>query len=558
MSKSSAAEAMITADGKIIYPILPAASPSQGAAETFQSKVHLENKDLATGEPPSTPSRPSPNIARRRGQAPFLVRTIASPGHSVKMSQIFQDAQASLQSGSLTSSTPSGRLSSNTKRTRIPRLQLQQGTPHDYELPLIMASAQSPRRYTPSGEAPTFRMPRLYAETPPELPCSPLYPTPQAVFSSEMDTASLNMSEPISSGFVTPVQAESRQQVLTGPSISRHAGHSIGLLSAMATFKENIRPYEDGMEGVLRSSPSICLPMHGPNRKQRSLHPAHRDEVHGVDAWLKDIPDISPGNTPSIKRVRKLESQKQTSRTPPWNEQTIGTANMTVPSDGSISPSKIPQRPRSDSNKENQSPPKASPVRGTGLPMNVVYRHAEQPAYLPQTPHRPIMNPSESSKTPSSYRFTDYRDESKESTMIEQATTPRGLFMQSARRKRQKASANLRLSQLPTTAETSFVIAEDDEPAVALSPDVEPYRKDNRPRRNRCASYFDEDIIVSPIAKVKKTIEGRVEDFNINVDAHKGQKVLAESLCNDELTRPKAFMEGIEECGSFGEQEGLK
>jgi hypothetical protein len=60
---------------------------------------------------------------------------------------------------------------------------------------------------------------------------------------------------------------------------------------------------------------------------------------------------------------------------------------------------------------------------------------------------------------------------------------------------------------------------------VKLSPDVDPYRKANRPRRNRCASYYDEDILTSP-----------------------GKKdVLTESNMSRKLTRAMAFCEEAED-----------
>ncbi len=551
-SSSEASRVLESASETVVYPSLPIIIPSQESAEMGHLRPQIASKELASKECPSTPSRPSPNIAKRRGGTPSLVRTVPSPGHSSKMAQIFQDAQASLQSDWVGSSTPSRRLSSNTRRTRIPRLQLQQGTLHDHQLPPIMAGAQSIRSTTPSEIAPTSKLPPIYANTPPELPCSPLYPTPQPVFSSEMDTASLIMSEPISSGFATSVEPESRRKVREGLPTLPHANQSPESLSAMPAPKENLSPHEHAMESLLHSSPSFCLPMRGPNLRRRVIYPTQRDEVLGVDAWLKDIPEVSPGNTPSVKRVKKVGPPKQTRRTPPWRKEIKDIIKDSVPSARNMSPGKIPQRPRSSSNKENQSPLKDSPVQDTGLPRNVLYRYAEQPAYPPKTPHQLVMEPLAPSKTPSSYRFTDYRDEGNSTMGTEQAMTPRGLFSHPPRRKRQKASVDLRLSQLPTRPENSFVIAEDEE-AVTLSPDVEPYRKENRPRRNRCVSYFDEDVIVSPTAR--KTAEGRVEERNTGINAHKGREVLGESIFSGDSTKPKAFMEGVEDCEFFGEQD---
>ncbi|KAI9703245.1 MAG: hypothetical protein M1836_007811 [Candelina mexicana] len=546
LPSSRAPEAMDTANEKIVYPSLPMPNSSQDSTKLGQSEMPM-------GGTPSTPYRPSPNMAKRRCQTPTLMRTTASLSHSTKMSQIFQDAQASLQPGFVVSNTASKGLSSNTKRTRIPRLQFQYGMPYDNEIPPLTASNRSLGNFSPSEKAQTTQLAPLYADTPPDLPCSPLYPTPQQLFSPEIDTACLNMSEPISSGFATPLGTKSRHRVQTSCSILRQSNKSHGVSSEKTTLEESLTPYEDGMEGVLQSSPSICLPMHGPCPRQRVFHLDRKDEVNGVDAWLNDIPDLSPGNTPSIKRDRKQEPQKLTRRTPPWRNQAQDSRKVTVPRSQSLSPTKIPQRPRSNSNKENQSPQKVSPAQATGVPTNVLYRHGEQPAYLPETPHRSVMGRLVSSKTPSSYRFTDYSDESKEPTRTKQATAPRGLFLQPARRKQRKASTDFSLGQLRIVNKDSFVIAEDEETAITLSPDVEHYRKDKRPRRNRRASYFDEDIIVSPTAR--KTAEGRVEDSNTDVRARKGRMVLGDSVLSADLTKPKTFVEGVEEHGFFGEKD---
>ncbi|KAI9771753.1 MAG: hypothetical protein M1835_006393 [Candelina submexicana] len=459
LPSSRAAEAIDTANEEIVYPSLPMPNSSQDGKKLGQS-------ELTMGQTPSTPCRPSPNIAKRRCQTPTFMRTTASLSRSSKISQLFQDAQASLQPGFVGSNTSSGGLSSNTKRTRIPRRQFQYGMPQDNEIPLITASNRPLGDFTPSEKAQRTQWAPLYADTPPDLPCS-----------------------------------------------------------------------------------SICLPMHGPSLRQRGFHLDRKDEVNGVNAWLNDIPDLSPGNTPSIKRDRKQEPQKLTRRTPPWKNQVQDSRKVTIPGSRSMSPTKITQRPRSNSNKENQSPSKVSPAQATWVPTNVLHRHGEQPAYLPQTPHRSVMGRLVSSKTPSSYRFTDYRDESKEPTRTEQATTPRGLFLQPARRKQRKASTDLSLGQLPVVNRDSFAIAEDEETAVTLSPDVEPYRKDKRPRRNRRASYFDEDIIVSPTAR--KTAEGRVEDSNTDVHPRRDRMVLGDSVLSTDLTKPKAFVEGAEEHGFF-------
>lgn len=67
----------------------------------------------------------------------------------------------------------------------------------------------------------------------------------------------------------------------------------------------------------------------------------------------------------------------------------------------------------------------------------------------------------------------------------------------------------------------------------ALTPDVERYRKGRGPKRERCGSYWDEDILLRA-------------DVGEEAEEREGGNVLCESANSRELIKEKGFVEGVD------------
>ena len=92
---------------------------------------------------------------------------------------------------------------------------------------------------------------------------------------------------------------------------------------------------------------------------------------------------------------------------------------------------------------------------------------------------------------------------------------------------------------------SNFTICEDETSDILaeLSPVVERHRKGRRPKRGRCSSYYDQDILpqFSPLND-KAGGKGGEE----KVETRKGRRVLGEAKNSAELTKAKAFDEMAE------------
>ena len=88
--------------------------------------------------------------------------------------------------------------------------------------------------------------------------------------------------------------------------------------------------------------------------------------------------------------------------------------------------------------------------------------------------------------------------------------------------------------QTPAEMELDFEIYDDGstDRLADLSPSVKLFRKGHRPKRDRCTSYWDEDILPELKQSTEKMSKGT-----------SGRQVLSDL---PELTKPKVFMEGVE------------
>lgn len=111
------------------------------------------------------------------------------------------------------------------------------------------------------------------------------------------------------------------------------------------------------------------------------------------------------------------------------------------------------------------------------------------------------------------------------------------------RKRTRTADQSTSFAKPGTSTEKDFTIYEDQlAGALAeLSPLVERHRKGRGPKRERCMSYFDEDVI--EIGSPDK-VAGNQESGGCK---RKDRQVLGESENSAELTREKPFLKGFEQ-----------
>ncbi|KAI9819162.1 MAG: hypothetical protein M1827_007318 [Pycnora praestabilis] len=543
---------------RVTYPTLPKVTDSPKVLAPKDDGHQATPVRALRAFPPSTPVRASPNIGRRRGYTTSLTRPFPSPSHSTKMATMFRDAQLSLQLGIVSPGTPSRRLSSNTKRSRIPLSHQRvgglgtSGTPNAGDQDISQAHTSS--NYTRHDAKDIF-----HAGPPGEMPFPALFPTPLPNIRSPLYPVGdeLIMSEPISSGFASP-------QVSIECAVNSPVEEWNDLVESPINFEDAVQ-HESYHTSYSRS-------LTHPTVDQGVRFPLTGSATPAVDLWLKEVLEVSQDVTPSTRRVRQKYPNHR--KTPPWQKQMhsedLQEKDDAIPHDqqDSVGASlSIHHRPRSDSDKENQQPFGSSLARS----MNIAITE-EPPQVSPRASNVPKSKPSRfktaipiPSTAPDMAQLRDWMANLKSPSKIPYSSTPSHLLLQSPRRKRQKSSTDFGLARLPGAGGSRFAIAEDDVKVVPLSPDVEPWRKNNRPRQVRCPSYFDRDVIVSPspTKSVAKTNADAPEDYEADVEDEDkeeegqveirgGRNVLSESKYSEQLIKPKAFVEDAEDWKFFG------
>lgn len=319
--------------------------------------------------------------------------------------------------------------------------------------------------------------------------------------------------EPISSGFATPSTRYSQPPPTPdevrypefGPwqrpkSLSTHSG-----------FRSNS---EYSMDHVI---PVKALAV-SPNTQ--SAHPAQ------IETWLDDVivhrsTDTNQTlGTEQTNTVMSPLSMRQVRASPiaALNKSTMKRQKVETPKVGTPELGKHQSEWQTTlSNKENISPQKSSPS-----PTRAPIQHL--------------------SATPS--RFQNCLPTGPNDVLhFAHPLTPRGHFNLPPRRK--KACTGLNPKQSTQPSGKDFTIHDDQlvEALANLSPDVERYRKGSRPKRERCMSYWDQDVLPadSPCS---------VNDADVGrILRRKGKKVLGESIQSASLTKDKPFLEEAETAG---------
>ena len=244
-----------------------------------------------------------------------------------------------------------------------------------------------------------------------------------------------------------------------------------------------------------------------------------------VDAWLDDVLALSPH--PAFKE-KPSASGDQSPCSPP--------AKL------ALYPEAAPSR--KVSNKENIAPSTAAfSWSDVASP-----RKTEASSY-PSPPPYPSSNSSSSRRFPNRHMAIS-------DSHFQRVNKSRDLVRMPSKHKNNKASARPQTEnknpRIPTTLPTKLSYSDrgprhqvcDDEDSGKvreLSPAVECFRKGRGPKRERCPSYYDQDIFpaFSPILR-----KGRKK--NVEEEAGKGRRVLRDKEGSRELTKTKAFVEDAE------------
>lgn len=228
------------------------------------------------------------------------------------------------------------------------------------------------------------------------------------------------------------------------------------------------------------------------------------EKMNSINTWLTEV--VPPWTSSLSKNITEgyrvqSERKKRTNVYPnlPPNSFSVQPLRVQSPSSKPMKPIK----PLSFSNKEN-APPSQS------LPSSCL--SPSHPSALMQSSTSVKLSPSELYSTALS-------------------PSPLSPLKYPPRRMKKAPAFNHAASKVPSAPSTPFTIHEDDRglEIKPLSPNVELFRKGRSPRRERCASYWDDDLC----------------DYS-GVEVRKGRKVLGVSERSEEWTRERPFVDQAE------------
>ncbi len=503
--------------------------------------LHTPNRSIAANlaiTNPTTPSRPTPNSAKKRRPMPDLSRPTATPGHGVKMSMIFRNAATSLQSSRLPTHQPS----SNTKKCRIPLSQARSvkfgntgqddtmvssfpGSPQKTSQHLRgsgepgWASSETTCKLASGGRDKSTPMPSLTKASratigtftnrclgaAAEIGASRFNETPRVSGASSSFQIEDEGKEPISSGFTTPIAP-------TPNSVENPDEVKYPNLKNWPSLKSCCDSSSlDSDNGDLHSTHGVPFILPFPHADSEE---ATRSDIN---TWLNGIADATnfgPSSSPKSYGIEDLLMNDV-----PFSRMTAST--ISTPTRPRVSRSKF--RPdsqsssRASSNKENISPSKTS----------------SSPAHVPTQDVK--------AKTPSRFCQTNNLPALQHAKAVHSAhsLSPQRHLSLPPKRKRPRVEgiASSRVEAEISVSRKDFTICEDQlvEALVQLSPDVERHRKGRGPKKERCMSYWDEDILSPGLQCVPMIMDGNDETMG------KEKQVLRESNRAVELTADLPF-----------------
>lgn len=237
-----------------------------------------------------------------------------------------------------------------------------------------------------------------------------------------------------------------------------------------------------------------------------------------IDAWLNQVmgvpnDSVQRSNEPCAKKaVDDLAKASATS----------STAGQRIEKPTAMSPARplqdLESSSKASSNKENV-PPKSSS-------------------------HSPIRPPIQEIHgfTPSRFRVPSFKATNQYSTSPTRFThplTPQGHLALPPKRKKPRVDSNKRTDPKPSSPSKDFTIHDDElaDALAKLSPSVERHRKGKGPKRERCVSYWDGDILMPGCGGQEAEGGGREEEEG-------GSKVEGKMLRNGKVILGEMEMSG--------------
>ena len=449
--------------------------------------------------PPTTPRRPAPNSARKRRQVPDLSRPTATPGHGVKMSMIFRDAANSLQGSGLSPHQKS----SNVKKSRLPLPQAR-GTKFGstcQDATVISSSLSSP----------------LKMKQHPGGPCDPMWASsevshhwssriglrcPTPIRPTKAGTTTLGTITDQCFGAATDVDGMCLDESLRVSSVSppsyigEHGREPVssGFATPIASTPNFVDNAEDVMYPILGNWRSLR------SRSNASSFGSDNDDLHSTHG----VPLILPFSYTNVEEAPRSDIDT-------WLN---GVSEATFPVHSS---SPKPSGDRGDllinDNRFSQSIASnfLSPIRERVFPLNAKQdMHSLFPASSDKENISPSKHPPSPTRPAAQHLHgrtsSRFRQPNTQATLqptkpvhFTHRSTPQGHLNAPSKRKRARIDGITSSGAGPemSTARRDFTIHEDRlvGALAQLSPDVERYRKGRGPRRERCVSYWDEDIL---------------------------------------------------------------
>ena len=468
-----------------------------------QEKLHGLNQSTTanpaiTQKSSTTPKRPAPNSAKKRGQMPDLSRLTATPGHGAKMSMIFRDAANSLQGSGISPNHGQP----NIKKSRLPISQARG---------IKFGSGCADEIHRLSGVGPHYSMPTHL----PEADLATCGTTTDRSLGAATNVSGMCLDdtlrvsgvspsshieeegrEPISSGFATPTAsipnfAEDPEEVVYPIVEHWRSLRSLSNASSFGSDNDDIH----STHGV-----PLILPF------PRSY--AEQATRSDINIWLNGVAEAASSGLSSSPKQSHDKGDLLITNAP--FQQSIA-SNLSSPTKDQATPSTLKQdmqsRSKASSDKENISPSKH-----------------------PSSPTRPLAQ-NLRARTPSRFCQTNTQATlpSIKPPHFAHPSNPKGDLSLPPQRKRARVDgiASSRAGAEVPTPRRDFTIHEDQVVGALsqLSPGVERHRKGRGPRRARCVSYWDEDILRPGLQSVPMDVDGDGDGET----TRKGKKVLSES-----------------------------
>ena len=445
---------------------------------------------------PTTPKRPAPNSAKKRRQMPDLSRLTATPSHGAKMSLIFRDAAKSLQ-GTGTSPTHG---QSNIKKSRLPVSQARgikfgsSCADEIHRLPRVGPHYSTKTHLTEAGLSTCGTTTDRSLGPATDVGGMCLDDTSRVSGVSPSFHNEEEGREPISSGFATPTAStpnlvEDPEEVIYPILEDWRSLRSLYNASSVGSDNDDIH----STHGV-----PLILPFPFSHAEQ-----APRSDIN---TWLNGVAEAASSRLSNSPKQSYDRGDLVVTDAP--FSQSIA-SDLSAPTKDRAAPSTLKRdmrsRSRASSDKENISPSKYASSPTHPLAQNL---RARTPSRFCQTNTQATLP---SIKSPH----------------FAHPSTPKGHLSLPPQRKRARVDgiASSRAGAEMPIPHRDFTIHEDQVAGALsqLSPDVERHRKGRGPRRERCVSYWDEDILRPGLQSVPMDVDGDGET------TRKGKRVLGES-----------------------------